>query len=55
LRSRRFHGVSCAWLGWSAAVRVTKKARVKKLARILKRLSEAIRMQLERDASNLTA
>jgi hypothetical protein len=47
--------VSCAWLGSRVAVRATTKMRVKKLARILKRLSGAFRMQLRNQASNLMA
>jgi hypothetical protein len=35
------------------AVRTTKKVRAKKLARILKRLSGALRMQLQNGPSNL--
>jgi len=37
------------------AVRATKKARVKKLTRILKRLSGAFRMQSAEQLSNLMA
>jgi hypothetical protein len=47
--------VSCAWLGCRAAVRAMKTARVKKLARILKRFSGAFRMQLLNRPSNLMA
>jgi hypothetical protein len=36
-------------------VRATRKVRVKRLARILKRLSGAFRMQLRNQASNLIA
>jgi hypothetical protein len=47
--------VSCAWLGSRVAVRATSKVRVKKLARLLKRLSGAFRMQPQTEASNLMA
>jgi hypothetical protein len=52
---RRFHGVSCAWLGPRVAVKTARKARVKKLATILKRLSGAFRMPSQSEPSNLTA
>jgi hypothetical protein len=44
--------VSWAWLGPRV---VAKTARVKKLARILKRLSGAFRMQFLNEPANLTA
>jgi hypothetical protein len=47
--------VSCAWLGERVAVSATRKVRVKKLARILKRLSGAFRMQSRNQPSKLMA